>query len=192
MARVTGDAHVGLVVVADDGIVVGADGHRRVAADILRSSPHRSRSGPTRLRSGTRRERVGVAIIVGGLLTTLVSAIKTAERQAAQIELELGSLNGQDPPTSRDHDRISKDLRTCLNDWRALLHRHIPQARQILRKLLVERVVFTPKTDHYEFVGTWTLGKLVSGVVNLPQGMASPRGMDTLWNGESRGVVKAA
>ena len=37
----------------------------------------------------------------------------------------------------------------------------------------MERVVFTPKTDHYEFVGTWTLGKLVSGVVNLPQGMAS-------------------
>ena len=42
-----------------------------------------------------------------------------------------------------------------------------------MRKLLVERVVFTPKTDHYAFVGTWTLDKLLSGVVGLPQGMAS-------------------
>ena len=51
-----------------------------------------------------------------------------------------------------------------------------PQVRQSLRKLLVDRVVFTPRTEHYEFVGPWTLGKLVSGVVDLPQGMASPTG----------------
>ena len=117
--------------------------------------------------------RLTEAVSVGGPLKSLVSAIKRTENQVDQVEFELGRLEGQDPLTSRDRDRISKDLRTCLNDWRALLHRHIPQARQILRKLLVERVVFTPKTDHYEFVGTWTLGKLVSGVVNLPQGMAS-------------------
>ena len=46
-------------------------------------------------------------------------------------------------------------------------------AVRFFRKLLVDRVVFTPRTDHYEFVGPWTLGKLVSGVVDLPQGMAS-------------------
>jgi len=44
------------------------------------------------------------------------------------------------------------------------------------RKLLVDRVVFTVRTDHYAVVGPWTLSKLVSGVVDLPQGMASPRG----------------
>jgi len=70
---------------------------------------------------------------------------------------------------------MSNDLRARLDDWRGLLRRHVPQARQILRKLLVDRVVFTPRTDHYEFVGPWTLGKLVSGVVDLPQGMASLR-----------------
>ena len=62
-----------------------------------------------------------------------------------------------------------------MDDWWGLLRRHVPQARQILRKLLVDRVVFTPRTDHYEFGGPWTLGKLVSGVVDLSQGMASPR-----------------
>ena len=65
-----------------------------------------------------------------------------------------------------------------MDDWWGLLRRHVPQARQILRKLLVDRVVFTPRTDHYEFVGPWTLGKLVSGVVDLPQRMASPTGFE--------------
>ena len=136
--------------------------------------------------------RLTAALIVGGPLKTLVSAIKTAERQADQIELELGSLDGQDPLTSRDRERISKDLRARLDDWRGLLRRHVPQARQILRKLLVDRVVFTPRTDHYEFVGPWTLGKLVSGVVDLPQRMASPRGPVTRWNRVFQGFSKAA
>ena len=51
-----------------------------------------------------------------GPLKTLASAIKTAERQADQIELELGSLDGQDPLTSRDRERISEDFRARLDD----------------------------------------------------------------------------
>ena len=130
--------------------------------------------------------RLTAALIVGGPLKTLVSAIKTAERQADQIELELGSLDGQDPLSCLDRERISNDLRARLDDWRGLLRRHVPQARQILRKLLVDRVVFTPRTDHYEFVGPWTLGKLVSGVVDLPQGMASPTGFEPVSQPRSR------
>ena len=118
------------------------------------------------------------AVTAGGPLKTLVSAIKTAERQADQIEFELGRLDGQDPLSCLDRERISNELRARLDDWRGLLRRHVPQARQILRKLLVDRVVFTPRTDHYEFVGPWTLGKLVSGVVDLPQGVASPTGFE--------------
>jgi len=41
-------------------------------------------------------------------------------------------------------------------------------------------VVFTPRADRYAFAGSWTLGKLVSGVVDLPQRMASPSTLS--WN----------
>ena len=58
-----------------------------------------------------------------------------------------------------EQQRIERELRVRVDDWRGLLRRHVPQARQILRKLLVDRVVFTPRADHYEFVGAWTLGK---------------------------------
>ena len=56
------------------------------------------------------------AVTAGGPLKTLVSAIKTAERQADQIEFELGRLDGRDPLTSRDRERISEDLRARLDD----------------------------------------------------------------------------
>ena len=42
--------------------------------------------------------RLTAAVTAGGPLKTLVSAIKTAECQAEQIDLELGSLDAQPPP----------------------------------------------------------------------------------------------
>ena len=60
-----------------------------------------------------------------------------------------------------------KDVLARLDGWRVLLRRHVLQTRHILRKLLVEVVVFTPRTDHYAFgasvdsaswwVAWWTL-----------------------------------
>ena len=117
--------------------------------------------------------RLTAAVTAGGPLKTLVSAIKTAERQADHIDAELAGLDGGDRVSRVERQRIERELRVRLDDWRGLLRRHVPQARQILRKLLVDRVVFTTRTDHYEFTGSWTLGKLVSGVVDLPQRMAS-------------------
>ena len=73
-------------------------------------------------------------------------------------------LGGQVPLTSRDQERISKDLRARLDDGRALLRRHVPQARKILRKLLVD----------------------------LPQGMASPRGIALMWTPKLQGQAQVA
>ena len=60
-----------------------------------------------------------------------------------------------------------KELLARLDGWRVLSRRQVPQTRHILRKLLVEVVVFTPRTDHYAFgvpvdsaswwVAWWTL-----------------------------------
>ena len=107
------------------------------------------------------------AVATGGPINTLVSAIKTAEIKRGQIDDQLSGLDGRLQIASLDRERIERDLRKRLNDWRSLLRRHVPQARQILRKLLTDRVVFSPQDDHYTFESTWTLGKLVSGVVDL-------------------------
>ena len=48
-----------------------------------------------------------------------------------------------------------------------LLRRHVVQARQILRKLIVGRLTFTPREEPgancSEFAGVGTLGNLVTG-----------------------------
>jgi transposase-like protein len=53
------------------------------------------------------------------------------------------------------------DLNARLAEWRELLRRHVVQARQILRKLIVGRLTFTASnagTRWYEFAGVGTLG----------------------------------
>src|SRR5262249_6306424 len=59
-----------------------------------------------------------------------------------------------------------------LMDWRGLLQRQTAEARQILRKLLVRRLVFTPREDeegkYYEFAGKGAISEVITGVV-LPK-----------------------
>jgi hypothetical protein len=43
--------------------------------------------------------------------------------------------------------RLEADLRDRLDDWRGLFQRHPREARQILRKLLLGRLVFTPEVS---------------------------------------------
>ena len=117
------------------------------------------------------------AVTEGGTLKTLLTAIKEREKRRDRIEADLAGLDRLSRIGDVDRQQLKDDLSKRLDDWRGLLRHHVPQARQILRKLLDGRVTFTAKTDHYEFVGKWSLGKLMSGLVDLPQGMASPTGL---------------
>lgn len=65
------------------------------------------------------------------------------------------------------------NLRERLTDWQGLLQRQTAEARQILRRLLIGRLVFTPReheTGRYsELAGKGSLpGVLLGGVVTLP------------------------
>jgi hypothetical protein len=70
---------------------------------------------------------------------------------------------------SLDVKRLATDARNCLTDWQGLLNRQPEQTRQILGKLLVGRLIFTPRTDgterYYDFAGQGSLTKLLTGVV---------------------------
>jgi hypothetical protein len=74
-----------------------------------------------------------------------------------------------------DVKRIERDLRARVKEWRGLLGRQVPVARQIVAKLLDGRLVFTPRDDRtYEFRGRVSLGGLLQGTV-LPR-VWRPRG----------------
>jgi hypothetical protein len=70
-------------------------------------------------------------------------------------------------------------------EWRSLLRRYTPQARQILAKVLRDKLRFMPETRRgckgHRFLGEGTLTTLLTGLVpELSQGMASL--MPASWN----------
>jgi hypothetical protein len=66
-------------------------------------------------------------------------------------------------------------LHTKAEEWRGLLRKHAPIARQMVRKLVEGRIVFTPDPEarRYTFLATGTLANFFSGIV-CPQAVASP------------------
>ena len=110
---------------------------------------------------------------------------REGRRETLRRELE---LLGASEPVVLDRASLRKNLKSRLGDWRGLLRRHTAQGQQILRRLLVGRLIFTPTEDetgrYYAFHGTGTLTKLVGGLV--PHNAASPTGTYHWLNTRSR------
>ncbi len=121
------------------------------------------------------------AIASGGDLPSLLQGIKDRERRRAHLREQLAGLERCDQVSQFDFRQIEQELRARLEDWRGLLCRQVAQARQILRKLLVGKLVFTPKEDasgrYYEFVGQGTLRQVLAGV-GAAKGRVSPAGFE--------------
>jgi hypothetical protein len=73
--------------------------------------------------------------------------------------------------------------------------RHVPQARQILRKLLEGKLTFRACAEaappRYEFTGTGVLDGLLSGTA-IALSVASPTGSVTSWTIDFRRRFRAA
>ncbi len=112
------------------------------------------------------------AIAKEGPLDAILAEIKEREARRAHLKAELEKLEGRAKVASLDTARLALNLRERLMDWQGLLQRQTAEARQILRRLLVGRLVFTPREDengrYYEFAGQGSISELVCGVV-LPK-----------------------
>ena len=92
--------------------------------------------------------------------------IKAEEERKQILVQELASLNDMVQVTSLDAKRLSKALRERVRDVPALLREHVPQARQVLRKLLDGPVICDPIKQEgkvgYRFKASGTFGRAVS------------------------------
>jgi hypothetical protein len=82
-----------------------------------------------------------------------------------------------------DRIQLERTARECLTDWHGLLAGQPVQARQMLRKLLEGRLVFTPTDDGtaVAFRGTGVLDPVLSGIVDaggLPKTSGSRWGFE--------------
>ena len=123
--------------------------------------------------------RYVAAIAVAGQVDTLAQALLENERLRTRLQGELAALDGLDRLSTFDVKRVERDLRKRLTEWRRLLHRQTPLARQVLARVLDGRIAWTPNKDAgvYEFVGRAKFDKLLSGIVSTG-GMVAVRGFE--------------
>lgn len=137
--------------------------------------------------------RYVAAIAAAGPVEALARALKECEQTRQRLRHELAALEGLDRLSTFDVQRIKRDLRARVNEWRGLLKRQTPIARQVLSRLLDGRIEWTPNRDQgiYEFAGRVKFDRLLSGIV-FTEGLASPTGTVTGWNRIFAGFSTAA
>jgi hypothetical protein len=120
--------------------------------------------------------RLAAGVAQGGDLKVLLEGIRAREQRRRTLQEELAGLQGLRPVTAGDLQQLQQDVEARLSDWRGLLSRQITQSRQILKKLLVGRIVFRQTPDGgYEFSGEASLGRILSGIVCTKAGVAPTR-----------------
>ena len=125
--------------------------------------------------------RLAAGVAQGGDLTVLLEGIRAREQRRRALQEELAGLEGLRPVSARDLQDIQQDVEGRLTDWRGLLRRQVVQSRQILRKLLVGRIVFRQREDGvYEFSGQASLGRVLAGIVCTKAGVA-PTGFEPVF-----------
>jgi hypothetical protein len=73
-----------------------------------------------------------------------------------------------------DWTKAERELRAKRDDWKWLVHRQVPQARQILKKLLCGPIQFTPVREagerYYPFKAPIALDRLIAGTIGRNYG----------------------
>jgi site-specific DNA recombinase len=110
-----------------------------------------------------------VELIANGRGTdSVINSLHQEEARKKALLAELERLDNLAHVVSLDTKRLAKDLRSRLEDLPALFSRHVPQARQMLRKLLDGHIVCEPIMEGgkrgYRFTATGTFDRLLTGV----------------------------
>jgi site-specific DNA recombinase len=113
--------------------------------------------------------RLMEALVSGGPLETLVGQVKTEEERKKALANELQGLAKAERVATVDTQQIKADLRERVADVKALLGRHTPQARQMLRKLVEGKIAVEPVTQNgrrgFRLSGRLNVGRLLKGEV---------------------------
>jgi hypothetical protein len=128
--------------------------------------------------------RLTEAIAAGGGVS-LMGAVNAREAQLETLRGELRALDQLTQVGRLDRIQLERTARECLTDWQGLLAGQPVQARQMLRKLLEGRLVFTPMADGtaVEFRGTGVLDPVLRGIVD---GDGLPKASGSRWSHDRR------
>ena len=133
-----------------------------------------------------REQRLAEAIAQGSVSDTppdaLLVALTAEQERRVALERELAMVHHSTTGMATDLAQLEHRLHQRAADVRAVLHRHLPHSRDVLRALLVDRLLFTPianaGTRGYRFVGQASYGGLLAGTA-WPTTDGGPNGIRT-------------
>ena len=120
-------------------------------------------------------DRLVAAVAGGGMLSGLLEDLQGREARRADLDRQIAALKAQEEAVKVDWGTVKRRLVERVTDWRGLLRSHVPQARQLLRKLLAGPVRFAPVKGGHRFEARITLGRISFGIID-PTSVASPTG----------------
>ena len=147
----------------------------------------------------TRLHHLVETIADGKSTESVIDSLHKEEARKKVVAQHLSKLDALAQVVSLDATRLVKDLRSRLENIPALFARHIPQARQMLRKLLDGHIVCEPIMEGgragYRFTATDTFNGLLAdfSVVNESGGgQEIPPSLTDALRFEILGVAPAA
>ena len=115
----------------------------------------------------TRMRNLTEAIANGNPPEFLVGQLRDEEIRKKTLIGDLENLVNRGQVASLDRTRLKRQLVAKATDLRGLLSRRVAQARQVIRKLVVGRLTFTPFEEGgrkgHRFRGEGTYGRLLAG-----------------------------
>jgi hypothetical protein len=101
-------------------------------------------------------------------MSSILAAIRQREAKRDMLVARIDALERAAAMPKVDRHTLRADLKRRTNEWREPLTANVPQARQLLRKVLADRLTVTPEgnADRYSTItGEGTLTKILAGIV---------------------------
>jgi DNA invertase Pin-like site-specific DNA recombinase len=179
------------------GYLEGVLLHPDVIAEALRRlmQPDPTAEPPDQQRARLQRDLAQVerelanfseAIAAGGAtIDTVLKAMKLRENRRTEVQQALARLDLQTVTPPLDGSALRLRVAELLEDWRGLAGRHVQATRQLLRKLLVGRITFSPDAAAgpgvIRFRGEGTLAPIIGRLqFQGVQALVAPTGLTRL------------
>lgn len=104
---------------------------------------------------------------VAGQVDALARALRDREHRRAALLKELAAIDAADQGAF-DGPRVARELERRITEWRGLVRRQTPIARQALDRLLADRIAWTPDAakGEYAYRGRLKFDRLLGGIVS--------------------------
>jgi hypothetical protein len=129
-------------------------------------------------------------------LEAVVSALKARQKRQRELQGALAELESAASSGGGEAAEIERELRRYLAGWQGLLRGQPIQARQMIRKLLTGRLIFTPDEDNlgrsYAFEGRADRLQPIRGTVRAARAVVTPAGFAGVSSVELQGVIRVS